>query len=65
MPCPYHKHHNHHTVKSAGEARHPGIAKYGAKKESELAVLEELSERFERKFGYRVDLSERIFDALN
>ena len=42
-------------VKSAGEAPPPGIAKYGAIRESELAVLQELSERFERKFGYTVD----------
>ena len=47
-----------------GETRPPGIAKYGAKKESELAVLEELCERWERHFGYRVEFSEGIFDAL-
>ena len=46
------------AAKSAGKARPPGIAKHGAKKESELAVFEGLGGRFERKFGYRVDLSE-------
>ena len=58
------------AVKSSGEARPPGIAKYGATKESELAVsrrrlLEELFEQFERELGYRVEFSERIFDALS
>ena len=58
------------AVKSAGEARPSGIAKHGAKKESELAVsrrrlLEELSEQWEREFGYRVQFSEKISYALN
>ena len=42
------------AVKAAGEAQPPRIEKYGAKKESELAVLEELSEWFERMCGYTV-----------
>ena len=47
------------AVKSAGEARPPEIAKYGATKESDLAVsrrrrLEELREQWERQFGHRV-----------
>ena len=41
------------AVNPAGEARPPGNAKYGAKKESELAVLVELGEPFERQFGHR------------
>ena len=59
------------AVKSVGEPRPLGIAKFGAKKESELAVsrrtrlLEELREQWERQFGYRVKFSERFFVALN
>ena len=34
------------AVKSAGEARHYGIEKYGAMKESELAVWRRSVERF-------------------
>ena len=58
------------AVKSDDEARLLGIAKYGAKTESKLAVskrtrlLEELREQWERQFGYRVEFSESIFDAL-
>ena len=57
------------AVKSAGEARPPGIAKYGVTKESELAVsrrrrLEELREQWQRQFGYCIEFSESLFRCV-
>ena len=60
------------AVKSSGEVRHPGITKYGATKESELAMsrrtVEQLlntsCEFFERTLGCSVEFSERLLNAL-
>ena len=58
------------AVKSAGEARSPGIAQHGPKKEPSsqsrrTRLLEELRGQWKRQFGYMVEFFERIVDALN